>query len=74
MLFEFTSGSKVNFHKSILYGVKVSDSWLLEVASAMHCKHGRLPFIHLGLPIGGDPRKIVFWYPLDERIKKRLSG
>jgi len=36
MLFEFTSGSKVNFHKSILYGVKVSDSWLLEAASTVN--------------------------------------
>ena len=73
-LFEFTYGLKVNFHKSMLYWINVSDSWLHEAASVMHCKHGRLPFLYLGLPIGGDPRKIFFWYPLVERIKKRLSG
>jgi len=74
MLFELTSGLKVNFHKSMLYGVNVFDSWLHEAVSVMHCKHGRLPFLYLGLPIGGDPRKLVFWYPLVERIKNRLSG
>jgi len=74
MLSELISGLKVNFHKSMLYGVNVSVSWLHEAASVMHCKHGILPFLYLGLPIGGDPRKLVFWYPLVERIKKRLSG
>jgi hypothetical protein len=74
MLFEYVSGLKVNFHKSMLYGVNISDSWLHEAASVLHCKHGRLPFLYLGLPIYGDPRKIVFWYPLVDRIKRRLSG
>jgi exonuclease III len=73
MLFESVSGLKVNFHKSMLYGVNVADSWLHEAASVLHCKHGRLPFLYLGLPIGGDPRKLVFWYPLVDRIKRRLS-
>jgi hypothetical protein len=59
ILFESVSGLKFNFHKSKLYGVNISDSWLHEAASVLHCKHGRLPFLYLGLPIGGDPRKIV---------------
>ncbi|XP_024626681.1 uncharacterized protein [Medicago truncatula] len=74
LLFEAVSGLKVNFHKSMLFGVNVNDSWLHEAAVVMHCKHGRLPFLYLGLPIGGDPRKIQFWYPLVERIRSRLSG
>jgi hypothetical protein len=60
MLFKSVSGLKVNFHKSMLYGVNVADSRLHEAASVLHCKHGRLPFLYLGLPIGGDPRKLVF--------------
>jgi hypothetical protein len=58
LLFESISGLKVNFNKSMLFGVNVNDSWLHEAASVMRCKHGRLPFMYLGLPIGGDPRKI----------------
>ncbi|PNX66913.1 cysteine-rich receptor-like protein kinase, partial [Trifolium pratense] len=58
----------------MLFGVNVNDSWLHEAASVMNCKHGRLPFLYLGLPIGGDLRKLQFWYPLVDRIRNRLSG
>jgi hypothetical protein len=74
ILFERISGLKVNFHKSMLFGVNVNDSWLHEAASVMRCKHGCLPFTYLGLPIGGNPRRIQFWLPLIEKIRKRLSG
>jgi len=39
----------------------------------MYCKHGRIPFLYLGLSIGGDPRKLQFWYMLVKRIHRRLS-
>jgi hypothetical protein len=74
LLFESISGLKVNFHKSMLFRVCVAYSWLHEAAVVMNCKHGRLPFLYLGLPISGDPRKLQFWYPLVERIRSRLSG
>ncbi|GAU47989.1 hypothetical protein TSUD_272340 [Trifolium subterraneum] len=73
-LYENVSGLKINFHKSMLFGVNVNDSWLHEVASVLRCKHGRLPFLYLGLPIGGDARKLQFWYPLVDKIRNRLSG
>ncbi|KEH38745.1 thioredoxin [Medicago truncatula] len=50
----------VNFHKSMLTGVNVSDSWLTEAALVMNCRRGTIPFVYLGLPIGGDPRKLSF--------------
>ncbi|XP_024640670.1 uncharacterized protein [Medicago truncatula] len=74
VLFESISGLKVNFNKSMLFGVNVNESWLHEASSVLRCKHGSLPFVYLGLPIGGDPRKLQFWYPLVDRIHKRLSG
>ncbi|GAU44846.1 hypothetical protein TSUD_400470 [Trifolium subterraneum] len=61
LLFESILGLKVNFHKSMLFGINISESWLHEAASVMRCKHGRIPFTYLGLPIGGDPRKLYFW-------------
>ncbi|GAU24262.1 hypothetical protein TSUD_48500 [Trifolium subterraneum] len=73
ILFENISGLKVNFHKSMLFGVNVNNSWLHEAASVMRCKHGCLPFLYLGLPIGGDSRRIQFWKPLLDKIHKRLS-
>jgi len=40
----------------------------------MNCKHGSLHFVYLGLPIGGDPIKFQFWYPLVDRNRGRLPG
>ncbi|CAJ2679133.1 unnamed protein product [Trifolium pratense] len=74
VLFETLSGLKVNFTKSMLVGVNIPDSWLGEAASALCCKVGKIPFLYLGLQIGGDPRRLSFWEPMLNRIKNRLSG
>jgi hypothetical protein len=74
LLFEAMSGLKVNFHKSSLVGVNISDSWLSEAASVLGCKVGKIPFLYLGLSIGGDPRRLLFWEPVVNRINTRLSG
>ncbi|GAU28132.1 hypothetical protein TSUD_295700 [Trifolium subterraneum] len=66
------SGLRVNFLKSMLVGVNVTESWLGEAASALCCKVGKIPFLYLGLPIGGDPRRLCFWEPMLARLKNRL--
>ncbi|GAU10186.1 hypothetical protein TSUD_420150, partial [Trifolium subterraneum] len=73
VLFETMSGLRVNFHKSMLVGVNVTESWLGEAASALCCKVGKIPFLYLGLPIGGDPRRLSFWEPMLARLNNRLS-
>ena len=74
LLFKEVSGLKVNFHKSMLTGVNVSNSWLTEASTVMNCRKGNIPFIYLGLPIGGDSRKLSFWKPVVDRIVARLSA
>jgi hypothetical protein len=74
VLFETMSGLKVNFNKSMLIGVNIPDSWLGEAASVLRCRVGKVPFLYLGLPIGGDPRRLAFWDPVVNRLKTRLSG
>ncbi|CAJ2662883.1 unnamed protein product [Trifolium pratense] len=74
VLFESMSGLRVNFHKSMLVGVNIPESWLVEAASALCCKVGKIHFLYLGLPIGGDPRRLCFWEPVLDRLKNRLSG
>ncbi|MCH88301.1 cysteine-rich receptor-like protein kinase, partial [Trifolium medium] len=64
----------VNFHKSMLVWVNISDSWLHEAASVLRCRVGKVPFLYLGLPIGGNPTRLGFWDPVVTRIKKRLTG
>jgi len=73
LLFEDMSGLKVNFNKGMLTGINISDSWLSEAALVMNCRRGTIPFIYLGLPIGGDSRKLSFWKPVVDRIVSRLS-
>ncbi|MCI16771.1 non-LTR retroelement reverse transcriptase-like related protein, partial [Trifolium medium] len=51
----------VNFHKSMLVGVNISDSWLYEVASALRCRVGKVSFLYLGLSIGGNPTRLGIW-------------
>jgi hypothetical protein len=73
MLFEDMSGLKVNYHKSMLVGINVDESWLSEAASVLSCKIGKFPFVYLGLPIGGDVRRLIFWESVIDQIKSRLS-
>ncbi|GAU31392.1 hypothetical protein TSUD_19380 [Trifolium subterraneum] len=74
VLFETMSGLKVNFHKSMLVGVNIPESWLDEAAYALCCKVGNISFLYLGLLIGGDPRRLGFREPVLARLKNRLSG
>jgi hypothetical protein len=57
----------------MLTGVNIPPTWLSEAASVLNCRNGSIPFIYLGLPIGGDGRKISFWKPVVDRIRARLS-
>ena len=74
ILFQDLSGLKVNFTKSLLVGVNVPGSWLAEAAMVLYCKVGSIPFMYLGLPIGGNARHLPLWDPLIKRINSRLSG
>ena len=40
----------------------------------LDCKVGKVSFLYLGLPIGGDPRLQLFWQLVVNQIKTRLSG
>jgi len=74
IIFESMSGLKVNFHKSLLMGINISDSLMTEAAAVLSCKVGKIPFMYLGLPIGGNPRRLSFWDPVVNRINSRLPG
>ena len=60
LLFEEIPRLKVNFHKSMLFGVNVADSWLHEAALVMNYKHGWLSFVYLGLKMVGILESLTF--------------
>jgi hypothetical protein len=65
MLFDLMSDLKVDFHKSMLVGVNISDSWL-QARLLCVVKWGKSL-------IGGDSRQLGFWEPVLARIRNRLS-
>lgn len=52
----------------------MTDSWLSEATFVLSCKVGKVPFMYLGLPIGDNPQNLVFFEPVINRIKTRLSS
>lgn len=71
--FELVLELKVNFHKSCTYGVNVSEDFLVAGSNFLCCNVGGLPFIYLGLPLGGSPKRQAAWKPVVDVLKKRLS-
>jgi hypothetical protein len=51
----------------MLVGVDIDDSWLVDASLLINCKIGNVPFIYLGLSIGGNPRRQSVCVPV---IKK----
>jgi hypothetical protein len=50
--FEMVSGLKVNFLKSCLLGINVSDDFLVMATNFLNCQRGSIPFKYLGLRLG----------------------
>lgn len=71
--FHLASGLKVNFNKSKLYGVGVTNGDLSSLASTIGCLASQLPCVYLGLPIGAKMSRCHHWNKLVERFQKRLS-
>ncbi|GKV46217.1 hypothetical protein SLEP1_g53216 [Rubroshorea leprosula] len=71
--FELVSGLKINFGKSQLMGVGVEDNWRNKMAYRLCCKERELPFKYLGIPIGGNHKRVAMWQPMVESFKKKLT-
>jgi hypothetical protein len=72
--FEMTSGLKVNFFKSCIVGVNISNEFLGMASNFLNCRIGRTPFKYLGLMVGGNPRSISTWEPMLHTIRCRLGN
>ncbi|GJY14724.1 putative RNA-directed DNA polymerase, eukaryota, reverse transcriptase zinc-binding domain protein [Tanacetum coccineum] len=71
--FHLASGLKVNFNKSKLFEIGVSNEELNVVASSIGCLASQFPSSYFGLPIGAKMSRCRNWDPLIERFQKRLS-
>ncbi|MCI18658.1 LINE-1 reverse transcriptase like [Trifolium medium] len=67
--FEMASGLKVNFWKSSLSGVNVSNDFMNMASTFLNCRVGGIPFKYLGLPVGANPKLMSTWKPMLDVIR-----
>lgn len=71
--FEIMSGLKVNFAKSKLAGISMERGETQRFAVMLNCLTMEVPFVYLGMQVGANPRKIISWEPVLQRLRKRLA-
>ncbi|GKV24214.1 hypothetical protein SLEP1_g33851 [Rubroshorea leprosula] len=72
--FELASGLKINYGKSQIVGVEAEEGWIEKMAYKLCCKVGEFPMKYLGIPIGGNHRKLAMWQPLVDSFKRKLAS
>ncbi|RVX10209.1 Transposon TX1 uncharacterized 149 kDa protein [Vitis vinifera] len=60
LVFGHISGLKVNLDKSNIYGINLEQNHLSRLAEMLDCKASGWPILYLGLPLGGNPKAVVF--------------
>ena len=74
MAFENVSGLKINYDKSEMYPLNLSDSDSAELASILGCTISTLPLTYLGVPINNKSLTDIDGQILIDKIEKRLQG
>ena len=73
-VFAKSTGLRVNFSKSSLIPINMSDDEGKRVDALLGCDVGSMPFAYLGLPMGTSQTTIYDLLPLVDRIERRLSA
>jgi hypothetical protein len=69
-----STGLKVNFAKSCLLPINISQEKTEQLAGVFGCSVGSYPFTYLGLPMGTTKPKVEHFAPLVCRIERRISA
>jgi len=72
--FADSTGLKVNFSKSMLVPINLSEERLQHLAATFGCSTGSLPFTYLGLPLGTTKPRVEEFLPLVTRCERRLAS
>jgi hypothetical protein len=68
------TGLKVNYHKSPMIPINLSDEEARFLAEEFSCQLGSMPFTYLGLPMGTTKPSIKDLSPLTDIVERRLSA
>ncbi|GKV27293.1 hypothetical protein SLEP1_g36479 [Rubroshorea leprosula] len=71
--FELMSELRINFHKSSIVVFNVAQRWLNGVASVLRCGVGKILFVYLGMPVGGNPGTKKLWDPVLNKFRTKLA-
>ncbi|GKV30486.1 hypothetical protein SLEP1_g39289 [Rubroshorea leprosula] len=71
--FELMSGLRINFCKSSIVGFNVAQRWLNGAATVLRCGVRKLPFVYLGMPVGGNPGTKKSWDPVLNKFRTKLA-
>ncbi|XP_023729445.1 uncharacterized protein LOC111877144 [Lactuca sativa] len=70
--FHISSGLKVNFQKSKVFGISASAIETVHWANLLGCVAGALPFDYLGVPVGANMNLIKNWKPIIKKFHSKL--
>ncbi|KAL9690818.1 hypothetical protein QQ045_011229 [Rhodiola kirilowii] len=73
-VFEGCSGLKINFGKSMCYGIGLKEEEVLSFAEVIGCPAGSFPMSYLGMQVGANPAKKQAWEPMLRRFKQKLGS
>jgi hypothetical protein len=65
---------KVNYDKTVMLPVNISQERLEELANTFHCQSGSMPFTYLGLPLGTTKPEVQDFLPLVHKVERRLTS
>jgi hypothetical protein len=67
------TGLEVNFHKSSLVPINLSEEEANNIAISLGCQTAPMMFTYLGLPMGTTKPTIRELCPLTDRVERRLT-
>lgn len=67
-----STGLKVNFAKSFMVPINVSEGRLDILANTFQCQKGSLPFTYLGLPQGTTKPRVIDYLSLVRKFERRM--
>jgi hypothetical protein len=67
-------GLRVNFQKSQMLPINVSNEKIQRLALTFGCSVGSFPFTYLGLPMGTTKPKFEDLTPMMDTVERKLSG
>jgi hypothetical protein len=70
--FADSTGLKVNYNKSSIYPINISEERLSHLVATFHCQAGSLPFTYLGLPLSMNKPTVKDCLPLVDKVERGL--